>query len=117
MRRTVISAGLATAMLLTTATGALAGHDGPPANPLPVNGEPHCFGTRVSHSASQHGLTPKAKVEAIQGALAYFGSLPPDQQPPWWPAFDGFFADGVTVQKVQQWIRINCSDEPLVPNP
>lgn len=117
MRRSITSAALAAAMVLTTGTGALAGHGGPTGSPLPVNGEPHCFGTRVGHSASQHGLTPKAKAETIEGLLAFVGSLPPEEQPPWWPLFADFFADGVSVQRVQEWIRVNCSDEPVLPNP
>ena len=117
VRRTIGVSVLAAAMLVGNVGGALASHGGPPGSPLPVNGEPSCFGQRVSHSASQHGLTPKAKIAQIEEALAYLGSLPPEARPPWYGDFAAFFADGVTVQRIQRWIRTNCSDEPIIANP
>lgn len=99
-------AGLTLALVMTGP--ALANN--PSGDPLPVNGEPNCFGARVSHSASAHGLTPKAKVAATEAAL---GALPGV-----FPAWHAYYEEnGVSVRTIQDWIRINCSDDPIIPNP
>lgn len=108
MRRalTVIVAAMALVMAMTGSAIA----NNPPSDPLPVNGEPHCFGARVSHSAADHGLTPKAKVILTQELLPLLG----DVFPPWAEYYE---EHGVSVRTVQDWIRINCSDDPIIPNP
>lgn len=108
MRRLIGTVGGTCALVIATAGGALA-HN-PPADPLPVNGEPDCFGARVGHSASQHGLTPKAKIAATEGALAAL----PDFFPAWHAYYD---EHGVSVRSIQNWIRINCSNDPIISNP
>jgi hypothetical protein len=98
----------ACALVLVMAGSALANN--PPGNPLPVNGEPDCLGARVSHSASQHGLTPKAKIAATEAALAALPGV--------FPAWEEYYEEnGVSVRTIQNWIRINCSDSPIIPNP
>lgn len=73
-------------------------------------GEPDCFGTRVSHSASEHGLTPKAKIAATEAALAALPGV--------FPAWEEYYErNGISVRTIQNWIRINCSDNPIIPNP
>jgi hypothetical protein len=111
MRRGLTPGLAAVALTLAMAGSALA-HN-PPGDPLPVNGEPNCFGARVSHSASEHDLTPKAKVELT----AYLLSVTPRDTPGFGPWFDYYDANGVSVRTVLQWIRINCSDDPLIANP
>lgn len=96
------------ALVLAMAGSALANN--PPGDPLPVNGEPDCFGTRVSHSASEHGLTPKAKIAATEAALAALPGV--------FPAWEEYYEkSGISVRTIQNWIRINCSDNPIIPNP
>ena len=96
------------AVVLAMAGSALANN--PPGDPLPVNGEPDCFGARVSHSAGEHGLTPKAKIAATEAALA--------ASPGVFPAWEQYYEEnGISVRTIQNWIRINCSDNPIIPNP
>jgi hypothetical protein len=109
MRRLMGALGGSCVLMIATAGAALA--HGPQPDPLPVNGEPHCFGARVSHSASRHDLTPKVKVSVTETFLA-------GADPEFFPEWQAYYADnGVSVRSVQMWIRINCSDNPIVPNP
>lgn len=97
-------------VVLTVATAGAALANNPPGDPLPVNGEPDCFGARVSHSASDHGLTPKAKIAATEAALAALPGV--------FPAWEEYYAEnGISVRTIQRWIRINCSDSRIIPNP
>lgn len=101
---------MAMAVVLTIGTAGVASANNPPGDPLPVNGEPNCFGARVSHAASDHGLTPKAKIAATEAALAALPGV--------FPAWEEYYAEhGISVRTIQQWIRINCSDNPIIPNP
>lgn len=101
---------LVTAFVLVLVMAGSALANNPPGDPLPVNGEPDCFGARVSHSASEHKLTPKAKIAATEGALAAL----PDLFPEWHEYYE---VNGISVRTIQAWIRINCSDDPIIPNP
>lgn len=108
MRRAMKASVLAVVLTIATAGTALANN--PPGDPLPVNGEPDCFGARVSHAASEHGLTPKVKIAATEAALAALPGV--------FPAWEEYYAaNGISVRTIQQWIRINCSDNPIIPNP
>ena len=108
MRKSIVTLIVALLMALTGALPALANN--PPGDPLPVNGEPNCFGARVSHSASEHGLTPKAKIAATLAALEAIPGV--------FPAWEAYYEEyGVSVKTIQNWIRINCSDNPIIPNP
>ena len=105
---------MALAMVLVLSGIALA-HN-PPGDPLPVNGEPDCFGARVSHSASEHGLTPDAKVAATLGVLELLEV--PEVDPPWEDVYKAYWSqNGVSVRTVQNWIRVNCSHDPYIANP
>lgn len=77
-------------------------------------GTPGCFGERIGHGSSDHGLTPVERAEGLQTFIVE-------------PALTGAFGeeirllvlelfgdDGVSVKETMNWIRINCSDEPLV---
>ncbi len=110
-RTTVVIAALATLFALS---GTALAND-PPGDPLPVNGEPNCFGARVSHGASEHGLTPKEKIAAVEATL---DALADGFDPPWEEAYVAYWEEnGVSVQSIQKWIRINCSEEPILGNP
>lgn len=108
MRNTLMSVALAFAMVLVLGGSALANN--PVSDPLPVNGEPSCFGARVSHGAGAHGLTPKAKIAATEHALAAIPGV--------FPAWESYYEEnGISVRAIQNWIRINCSENPILPNP
>ncbi len=121
MRKALRVLASAIALVLVMTGSALANE--PAADPLPVNGQPDCFGARVSHSASDHGLTPKAKIAKVDGMRAFLGGLSQDDLidlgwDVWVPAYLLYFDEnGVSVRTIQNWIRINCSDDPIVPNP
>lgn len=103
------------AFALVTAMTGTALANNPPGDPLPVNGEPDCFGARVSHSASEHGLTPKAKIAAHEETIELLESGV--FEPPWAPIYLGYFEDnGVTVKSIMNWIRVQCSDDPYIDN-
>jgi len=113
MRR-AITISFATMLLVTLPAGAAIANN-PPGDPLPVAGESECFGSRVSHSASEHGLTPAAKVAAVNGFLELLQL--PGVDPVWEDAYVEYWTDkGVSVGTVQAWIRINCSDAPIIEN-
>ena len=69
MRRATTILVAVIALVMAMAGAALA--NDPPGDPLPVNGEPNCFGARVSHSASEHGRTPKAKIAIHEATIAF----------------------------------------------
>ena len=115
MRRTVSTIAATTALMLATSGLAMANE--PPADPIDVRGEANCFGVRVSHSASHHGLTPKAKIARHEANIAFF-SIPGNETFfPWVPDYLAYFeANGVSVRTIQKWIRIQCSDDPIIDN-
>lgn len=113
MRRSFTLAPSILALLAVMVGSALANN--PPGDPLPVRGEPDCFGARVSHSASEHGLTPSAKVDAVNSFLELLQL--PGVDPVWEDAYVEYWMEnGVSVRTVQKWIRINCSDSPIIDN-
>ena len=76
------------------------------AHPVGTPGTPNCFGQRISHGSSAHGLTPVDRVAELQ-ALVDEGFPPAVAQ----------FGETVTVQEMIRFVRINCSDNPIVPTP
>ena len=76
------------------------------ADTVGVPGTPNCFGQRISHGSSDHKLTPKQRAAGLQEivdsgnqeALAFFGPT-------------------VSVGEMTLFVRINCSDNPIVPTP
>lgn len=116
MRRASTVLITAVALVMAMAGAALANN--PPGDPLPVNGEPDCFGARVSHSASEHGLTPNAKIAAHEATIAFIESIPEGVRPVWAPTYLEYFEEnGVSVKSIMNWIRVNCSDDPYIVNP
>lgn len=72
------------------------------ADTVGVPGTPNCFGERISHGSSVHGLTPKERAAGLQDivdsgdpmAVALFGST-------------------VSVQEMIKFVQANCSDNPI----
>ncbi|NNF56144.1 MAG: hypothetical protein HKN03_17080 [Acidimicrobiales bacterium] len=82
------------------------------AHPVGVPGEPNCFGQRISHGSSDHGLTPKERAAGLQEVveLALAGEFGPESQA---FALEFFGTDGVSVKEMTAWVRLNCSDTPF----
>ena len=66
-------------------------------------GTPNCFGQRISHGSSVHGLTPKERAAGLQ-ELVDSG----------FPEAVAFFGPTVSVREMTMFVRINCSDNPIV---
>jgi hypothetical protein len=75
------------------------------ADAVGVPGTPTCFGQRISHGSSDHGLTPKERAAALQ-ELVDAGEIPIDA-----------FGPTVSVQEMIKFVKINCSDDPIIPPP
>ena len=58
MRKKLVVAGMATMLGLTSGVGTANAH------PVGDASQPNCHGKRVSHGASDHGLTPKERADA-----------------------------------------------------
>ena len=96
MKKVLAVPAVAAAVLLTPG---VASADDPVGTP----GEPSCFGERVSHAASNHGLTPKERAAIFEERLPF---LPDEAR--------ALFGDTVEVREIQWWVRTNCSDDPIV---
>ena len=70
-------------------------------------GTPNCFGQRISHGSSDHGLTPKERAAGLE-ELVDSGEVPEARE---------YFGDTVTVQEMIKFVKANCSDNPIVPTP
>ncbi len=95
--KAVLLASAAAAALWTLPVAASADTVGEP-------GTPTCFGERISHGSSVHGLTPKERAAGLQ-ELVDAGFQ---------PAID-LFGEKVTVQEMIKFVQANCSDDPIVP--
>jgi hypothetical protein len=74
------------------------------ADTVGVPGTPSCFGERVSHGSSDHQLTPRERANALQ-EIVDSGD----------PLAVAFFGDTVTVGEFAKFVKLNCSDTPVVP--
>jgi hypothetical protein len=86
----------ATALLL----GSVPAH----ADTVGVPGTPSCFGERISHGSSDHGLTPKERAAGLQELVD--SGFPPAVE---------LFGETVSVREFADFVRTNCSDDPYVP--
>jgi hypothetical protein len=73
------------------------------ADAVGVPGTPNCFGQRVSHGSSDHGLTPKERAAGLQELVD--SGFPPAVE---------LFGETVSVREFADFVRTNCSDEPYV---
>ena len=67
-------------------------------------GTPNCFGQRISHGSSNHGLTPKERAAGLQELVD--SGFPPAVE---------LFGPTVSVQEMIKFVQANCSDDPIVP--
>ena len=74
------------------------------AHPVGTPGTPSCFGERISHGSSDHGLTPKERAAGLQ-ELVDAG----------FPEAVELFGPTVEVREMIAFVRANCSDDPIVP--
>jgi hypothetical protein len=74
------------------------------ADTVGVPGTPSCFGERVSHGSSDHQLSPRERANALQ-EIVDSGD----------PLAVAFFGDTVTVGEFAKFVKLNCSDTPVVP--
>lgn len=89
---------VATAALLLTAGAASA-------DPVGTPGTPNCFGQRISHGSSDHGLTPKERAAALQEFVDSGDPLALE-----------LFGPTVSVAEFAWFVRTNCSDDPIIPS-
>ena len=76
------------------------------ADPVGTPGTPTCFGERMSHAASNHQLTPKERAAQFEATVL-----------PFVPEAQELFGDTIEVREIQWFVRVNCSDNPIVPTP
>ncbi len=75
------------------------------AHPVGEPGTPTCFGQRISHGSSDHGLTPKERAAGLQELVD--AGFPPAVE---------LFGPTVSVQEMIKFVQANCSDDPIVPS-
>ena len=95
--RTVIAASAAAVAICAIPLPASADIVGEP-------GTPNCFGQRISHGSSDHGLTPKERAAGLQELVD--SGFPPAVE---------LFGPTVSVQEMIKFVQANCSDDPIVP--
>jgi hypothetical protein len=75
------------------------------ADPVGTPGTPNCFGQRVSHGSSDHGLTPGERAAALQEIVDSGDPLALE-----------LFGPTVSVAEFTWFVRVNCSDDPIIPS-
>jgi hypothetical protein len=95
--RTLIAASAAAAALWGVPCVASADIVGEP-------GTPNCFGLRISHGSSDHGLTPKERAAMLQEIVDSGDPLALE-----------LFGPTVSVQEMIKFVQANCSDDPIFP--
>jgi hypothetical protein len=76
------------------------------AHPVGTPGTPSCFGERMHHANADHKRQAKDRVAGLQ-ALVDAGFEPAI----------ALFGETVTVREMMDFVRANCSDDPIVPTP
>ncbi len=108
-RMAVLSAVVVTTMVFAPLTAM--------AHEVGVPGTPNCFGQRISHgsSASQvkegHGLTPPERAAMLQEVVDF---LRVNGSPEEMALVEEFFGETVSVQEMIRFVKVNCSDNPIV---
>jgi hypothetical protein len=95
MHKAVVALSAAASVLFTPAVAS--------ADTVGEPGTPNCFGQRVSHGSSDHGLTPKERAAGLQELVD--SGFPPAVE---------LFGETVSVREFADFVRTNCSDEPYV---
>lgn len=114
MLRRISSVLTVGALFMTLTTGVALAH------PVGVEGEPDCFGARISHGSANfhanegHGLTPVERAALLEETVAIFHEIsPPDFQ-----AFlDDFFGENLEVStgEMTAFVRAVCANEVPFP--
>ena len=107
---------------LVVATAVVAGMVlGPAAamgHPVSQFGDPDCFGLRISHGSASfnahegHELTPVERVAMLQEVVDFIlggGGSPEEVE-----LVEAFFGDTVSVQEFIRFVKVNCSDDPIL---
>ena len=76
------------------------------AHPVGTPGTPNCFGNRISHGSSDHGLTPKERAAELQKIVDSGDPLALE-----------LFGETVSVAEFTRFVKANCSDDPIIPTP
>lgn len=103
MKRYVASVTVAIAIVLLAAGSAFA-------HPVGEPGSPSCFGERISHGSSDHGLTPVERAELL-GEVVAAELANPETPPEFRELLLSLFGDdGVSVKEMTNFVRIMCTD-------
>ena len=88
------------------------------AHPVSEFGEPDCFGLRISHGSASfnghegHELTPGERVAMLQEVVDFIlggGGTPEDVE-----LVEAFFGETVSMQEFIRFVKVNCSDDPIL---
>ena len=107
MKRAIAALCVAAGLIVLTPTVASAHEVG-------VAGTPSCFGERISHGSSDHGLPPPLRAQMLEGFVYHSGELPDEVIAAFTETF-GVVDQHVTVRIFAEFVRVNCSDNPFVP--
>lgn len=86
------------------------------AHPVSQFGESNCFGTRISHGSASshvggHEMTPVDRVAALQGVVDFILAEGSDEEK---AIVEEFFGETVELRELMRWVRVNCSDDPVL---
>ncbi len=73
------------------------------AHPVGTPGTPSCFGERISHGSSDHKLTPGDRAAGLQAFVDEGDPLALE-----------LFGDTVSIGEFAWFVRVNCSDDPIL---
>ena len=114
MLRRVTSAVMAAALFLMLTAGVALAH------PVGLEGEPDCFGVRISHGSANfhadegHGWTPVERAAMLEETVAFFYAIsPPDFQ----DFLEDFFGENleVSTKEMTAFVRAVCASEVPFP--
>lgn len=88
------------------------------AHPVSQFGNPDCFGMRISHGSASsnahdgHELTPRERVAMLQGVVDFIlgGGGSPEEV----ALVEAFFGETVSVQEFIRFVKVDCSDDPVL---
>jgi hypothetical protein len=114
MLRRISSVLIAAALFLTLTAGMALAH------PVAVEGEPDCFGARISHGSANfhaddgHGWTPVERAALLEETVGFFYAISP-------PEFQEFLEDffgadlAVSTAEMTAFVRAVCANEVPFP--
>jgi hypothetical protein len=114
MLRRISSALIAAALFMTLTAGIAFAHT------VGLEGEPDCFGNRISHGSASfhanegHELTPVERAALLEETVGFFHTIsPPDFQ----EFLEDFFGENleVSVKEMTAFVRAVCANEVPFP--